>query len=192
MSVARFIADQRAFYRVPHAVCCTIVGVSVSWFYKWRHREPTDRECRRAELDTRVAELFVASNRTYGSPRIHADLRAEGWRVEVNTVADSMRRQGLQGRTPKRRRCLTRQDKSAPKFSDLLRRDFSAAAPNRKWCGDVTEIGTDEGKLYLATVLDMCGRRLLACPLSDHPDAALTSDAIKMLRYVGGAHQSMG
>ena len=71
-----------------------MLGVSVSWFYKWRHREPTDRECRRAELDTRVAELFVASNRTYGSPRIHAD-RAEGWRVGVNTVADSRRRPRL-------------------------------------------------------------------------------------------------
>ena len=97
-----------------------------------------------------------------------------------------MRRQGLQGRTPKRRRCLTKQDNSAPKFSDLLRRDFTAAAPNRKWCGDVTEIGTDEGKLCLATVLDMCGRRLLACSLSDHPDAALTSDAIKMAVAVRG------
>ena len=94
MSVARFIGDQRAFYRVPQAVRCAIVGVSVSWFDKWRHREPTDRECRRAELDTRVVELFVASNRTYGSPRIHADLLDEGWKISVNTVAEPTRRQG--------------------------------------------------------------------------------------------------
>jgi transposase InsO family protein len=186
MSVAGFIADQRANHRVPHTLTCALLGVSVSWFYKWLHRGPTPGQRRRAELDRRVREWFEASGGPYGAPRIHADLGAEGWRVGVNTVADSMRRQGLQGRTPKRRRCLTKQDKSAPKFSDLLRRDFTAAAPNRKWCGDVTEIGTDEGKLYLATVLDMCGRRLLACPLSDHPDAALTSDAIKMAVAVRG------
>ena len=97
-----------------------------------------------------------------------------------------MRRQGLQGRPPKRRRGLTKQDKSAPVFADLLRRDFTAAAPNQKWCGDITEIPTDEGKLYLASVLDLCGRRLLACPMSEHPDAELTSAAIKMAAAVRG------
>ncbi len=97
VSVARFIADQRTFYRVPHAVCCAILGVSISWFYKWVDREPTNRELRRAKLDTRVAKLFAACKCSYGSPRIHADLLDEGWKVGVNTVAESMRRQGLQG-----------------------------------------------------------------------------------------------
>ncbi|OBK34804.1 integrase [Mycobacterium sp. 1245111.1] len=192
MSVARFIADQRTFHRVPHAACCAILGVSVSWFYKWMHREPTDRERRRAGLDTRVRELFDHSKRTYGSPRIHADLLAEGWKVGVNTVAESMRRQGLQGRKPKRPNGLTRQDKKAPKFPDLLKRDFSAPAPNRKWCGDITEIPTDEGKLFLASVLDLCGRRLLACPMSEHPDAELASDAIKMAATVRGGKDAIG
>ena len=102
MSVARFIADQRTMHRVPHAVTCAILGVSVSWFYKWVHREPTPTEVRRSELDAAVKAAFEASKRTYGSPRIHADLVEAGWTVSVNTVADSMRRQGLQGRKPKR------------------------------------------------------------------------------------------
>ncbi|WP_424738305.1 IS3 family transposase [Mycobacterium sp.] len=191
MSVARFIADQRTFYRVPHAVTCAILGVSISWLYKWLHREPTARQGRRAALDKRVRELFERSKRTYGSPRAHADLLAEGWRVSVNTVADSMRRQGLQGRKPKRRNGLTKQDKKAPKFPDLLRRDFSASVPNRKWCGDITEIPTDEGKLYLASVLDLCGRRLLACPMSEHPDAELAGDAIKMATAVRGGKNTI-
>jgi transposase InsO family protein len=186
VSVARFIADQRAMHRVPHAVTCAILGVSISWFYKWLHRAPTGRERRRAELDKRVAELFVASQCTYGSPRIHADLLDEGWKVSVNTVAESMRRQGLQGRKPKRPKGLTRQDKKAAKFPDLVKRDFSAAAPNLKWCGDITEIPTDEGKLFLASVLDLCARRLLACPMSEHPDAELASDAMKMAAAVRG------
>ena len=171
---------------MPHTLSCAVLGVSVSWLHKWLDRPPTGRQRRRGELDNRVRERFEASGRTYGSPRVHADLIAEGWRVGVNTVADSMRRQGLQGRRPKRRRGLTKQDKSAPVFADLLRRDFTAAAPNQKWCGDITEIPTDEGKLYLASVLDLCGRRLLACPLSEHPDAELTSAAIKMAAAVRG------
>ena len=126
MSVARFIADQRTMHQVPHTFCCVILGVSVSWFYKWLGREPTARQLRRGELDAAVKTAFNASGGTYGSPRIHADLVEASWTVSVNTVADSMRRQGLQGRKPKRRRGLTKQDSNAAKFPDLLGRDFTA------------------------------------------------------------------
>ena len=186
MSVARFIANQRTAFRVPHAVCCRILGISISWFYKWINREPTGREQRRGELDTAVREMFGVSGGTYGSPRIHADLVEAGWSVSVNTVAESMRRQGLAGRKPRRRKGLTRQDRKAPKFADLLRRDFTARAPNTTWCGDMTEIPTEEGKLYLATVLDLFSRRLLACPTSEHPDAELACDAIKIAAAMRG------
>ena len=169
MSVARFIADQRTFYRVPVAVCCAILGLSVGWFYKWVKAPVTAQTRRRRELDAKVRALFSASERTYGSPRIHRDLLEAGWAVGVNTVADSMQRQGLFGRKPKRRKGLTKQDREAPKFPDLLKRDFTAPAPNVTWCGDITEIPTGEGKLYLATVLDLYSRRLLACPISEHP-----------------------
>jgi putative transposase len=170
VSVARIIADQRTNFLVPHTLSCAVLGVSVSGLHNWLDRPPTDRQRRRGELDNRVRERFEASGRTYGSPRVHADLIAEGRCVGVNTVADSMRRQGLQGRRPKRHRGLTKQDKSAPVFADLLRRDFTAAPPNQKWCGDITEIPTDEGKLYLASVLDLSERRLLPWPMSEHPD----------------------
>jgi putative transposase len=186
VSVARFIADQRTFYRVPIAVCCAMLGLSVGWFYKWIKAPVTGQLARRRDLDAAVAEMFTASDRTYGSPRIHRDLLEAGWRVGENTVADSMRRQGLFGRKPKRSRGLTRQDRAAPKFPDLLKRDFSAPAPNRKWCGDVTEIPTGEGKLYLATVIDLYSRRLLACPISEHPDRFLCMDAIKIAAAVRG------
>ena len=190
MSVAGFIADQRTSYRVPHAVCCAILGVSVSWFYKWLARvgnpAPTVRAQRRALLDAEVRRCFEASGGIYGSPRIHLDLVEAGWQVSVNTVADSMRRQHLFGRKPKHYKGLTRQDKAAPKFPDLLNRDFSAAAPNRKWCGDMTEIPTGEGKLYLATVIDLYSRRLLAAAMSEHPDAVLAADAIKIAAAVRG------
>ena len=186
MSVARFIADQRTFYRVPYAVCCVILGVSQSWFYKWLNRPATAGQRRRAELDAAVLKLFNVSKRSYGSPRVHADLLEAGWMLSVNTVADSMRRQGLQGRKPKHSQGLTRQDRKAPKFPDLLKRDFTAPAANVKWCGDITEIPTDEGKLYMATVLDLFSRRLLACPTSEHPDAQLVCDGIKIAAAARG------
>jgi transposase InsO family protein len=171
---------------VPHTVTCAILGISISWFYKWFGRGPTDGSRRRAALDAKVRTLFTASKGAYGSPRIHADLLEAGETVGVNTVAESMRRQGLAGRKPKRSRGLTRQDRTAPKFPDLVRRDFIAPAPNLKWCGDVTEIPTEEGKLYFASVLDLHSRRLLASATSDHPDADLACDAIKMAAAVCG------
>jgi transposase InsO family protein len=186
VSVARFVADQRTMHQVPHVFCCRILALSVSWFYKWLGREPTDRQVRRGELDAAVKTAFDASGGTYGSPRIRADLLEDGWAVSVNTVADSMRRQGLQGRKPKHRKGLTKQDATAAKFPDLLHRDFTAPAPNIKWCGDITEIPTDEGKLYLATVLDLFSRKLLACPTSTHPDAELACDAIKIATTIRG------
>ncbi|HET9564555.1 MAG TPA: IS3 family transposase, partial [Mycobacterium sp.] len=131
-------------------------------FYKWITRAEstdglyTDTDRRRAQLDTAVAAAFKAAKGLHGSPRLIADLRDLGWEVSEKTVADSMRRQGLVARRIKRRNGLTKQDKTAPKFPDLVKRDFTAAAPNRKWVGDMTEIPTESGqKLYLATVIDL-------------------------------------
>ena len=176
MSVARFIADQRTKYRVPHTITCVLLGVSVSWFYKWITRAEstdglhTDTDRRRARLDTAVAAAFTAAKGLHGSPRLIADLRDLGWEVSEKSVADSMRRQGLVARRIKRRNGLTKQDKTAPKFPDLVKRDFTAAAPNRKWVGDMTEIPTECGqKLYLATVLDLYSRRLLGAAMGLHP-----------------------
>jgi putative transposase len=189
VSVARFIADQRTFYRVPHTITCALLGVSLSWFYKWISRTPTPSQQRRAEVDAAVADAFTAARGLYGSPRLHADLREAGWAVSEKTVADSMRRQGLIARRIKRRNGLTRQDKTAPKFPDLLKRDFTAKEPNAKWVGDMTEIPTAAGKLYLATVIDLYSRRLLGAATGLHPDAQLACEAIKMAVAARGGQE---
>ena len=186
MSVARFVADQRTFYRVPVAVTCLLLGVSVSWFYKWTGREPTKTQRRRAKVDAAVAAEFTARRGRHGSPRLYCDLREKGWTVSVRTVADSMRRQGLVARKIKRRNQLTRQDKTKALFPDLLRRDFTADAVNLRWVGDITEIPTAAGKLYLATVIDLYSRRLLGAATSRHPDADLACAAIRMAVAVRG------
>jgi transposase InsO family protein len=186
VSVARFVADQRTLYRVPVAFTCGLLGVSVSWFYKWIGRKPTRTQRRRAKVDTAVAAEFAAQRGLHGSPRLHVDLRAKGWTVTEKTVADSMRRQGLVARIIRRRNGLTRQDKDAPKFPDLVRRDFTAERPNTRWVGDLTEIPTAAGKLYLATVIDLYSRRLLGAATSRHPDAPLACAAIEMAIAVRG------
>jgi len=192
MSVASFIASQRADHGVAHAQCCRWLGVSESWFYKWHDRTPTARQRRRAELDAAVRASFDDSGGTpgtCGSPRVWEDLVEAGWAVSKKTVAASMARQGLQGRSPKRkRRCLTRPDKAAAPLPDLVRRDFTAEAIDQRWCGDLTEIPTDEGKLYLATVEDLASRRLPGFAMSEHHDAPLAKAALCMAAAVRGGH----
>ncbi len=192
MSVVSFIASQRTDYRVPHAVCCRLLGVSESWFYKWQHRPPTARQQRRAELDAAVKAAFDDSGGTpgtYGSPRVWEDLIADGWQVSKKIVAKSMARQGLQGRSPKRkRRSLTRPDKAAEPIPDLVARNFTAEQIDQRWCGDLTEIPTEEGKLYLASVLDLASRRMAGFAMGEHHDARLARAALLTAAAVRGGH----
>lgn len=178
MSVARFIADQRTEHAVPHTIACRSLGVSPSWFYKWNGRAPTPRQLRRAELTERIHKSFTDSGGTYGSPRVVLDLREEGHQVSVNTVAKIMRRECLAGRAGKRPHSLTRQGKR-PAPTDKVHRQFNAVAPNVLWTGDLTEIVTGEGKLYLACVLDMFSRNALGHAFSSHHDADLAVAAIQ-------------
>jgi len=190
MIVASFIAAQRAKHRVPHTVACRALEVPESTFYKWRQRAPTAREERRRCLDQAVKKFFDVSGGvpgTYGSPRVHVDLIEDGWEVSVNTVAASMARQGIRGRSPKRkRRNLTRPDKAAAPIADLVKRDYSAETVDEKWCGDLTEIPTGEGKLYLAIVEDLASRRLPGFAIGEHHDAALAKAALCTATAVRG------
>jgi putative transposase len=179
VTVAAFISSCRADHGVPVTLACRALGVSQSWFYKWRGRPPTTRQDRHARLVDAVWESFRASGFVYGSPRVWLDLFEAGWRVSVNTVAAVMATHGWAGRKPPRRRSLTRQG-ARPAAPDLVGRRFWAARPDQLWCGDVTYVDTGEGWLYLATVLDLCSRRLLGYAMSDHHDAALTEAALAM------------
>jgi transposase InsO family protein len=195
MSVARFVADQRALYRVPIAFCCRVLGISVSWFYKWikrpAKRPVTGREQRRAELDEKVKDAFEVKGGTAGSPKLVEDLRDAGLGVSKNTVAESMARQGLVARNTRKKKGLTRQDRTKPKFPDLLKRDFTAGRINCKWVGDMTEIPTREGKLYLATVIDLYSRRLIGMATGRHPDAQLACDAINTAIACRGGREAI-
>jgi putative transposase len=184
--VAALIAAQRAEHRIPAAVACRALGVSRSWYYKWKGGIPGPRAARRERLKAGVSRLFTAHEGKYGSPRITADLREDGWRVSENTVAGLMRELGLAARRKKRRRSTTRPGKGRWRAPDLVKRDFPAAKINCKWYGDGTEIPTGEGKLYLASVLDMASRRVLGFALSGHHNAELAYGALAMAVAVRG------
>ncbi|MEU7998153.1 IS3 family transposase [Micromonospora sp. NPDC049060] len=158
--------------------------MSESWFYKWRDRRPTPRQDRRTRLTDAVRRVFDASGGTYGSPRVGDELREQGWRVSDNTIAALMAELGLVARA-KRRRGLTRQGKR-PAAEDLVKRQFTAPAPDVAWCGDMTEIVTQEGKLYLATVIDLYSRRILGYAMGDRHDAGLVVAALNMAAVTRG------
>ena len=184
--MAALIAAQRDQHVIPHAVSCRALGVSQAWFYKWAHGDVSPARARRAALAAEVARLFAAHRGTYGSPRITADLRAAGWKVSENTVAAIMRELGLAARRKKRRKATTRPGRGRWRAPDLVRRDFTAEAVNQKWFGDGTEITTGEGKLHLASVLDLGSRRILGFALSEHHDAELAYGALAMAAAVRG------
>jgi transposase InsO family protein len=184
--VAGLIAAQRDRYGVPHAVSCRALGVSRSWFYKHEEGVLPPRTRRREQLKAEVRRLFAAHGGKYGSPRITADLREEGWAVSKNTVAAVMREQGLAARRKKKRKATTRPGKGRWQAPDLVKRDFPATEINTKWYGDGTEIPTGEGKLYLASVLDVASRRVLGFALSEHHDAELAYGALAMAVAVRG------
>lgn len=184
--MAALIAAWRAEDGIPYAVSCRALGVSRSWLYKWKDGRLPPRAARRQRLKAEVARLFGLHAGTYGSPRVTADLRDAGWRVSENTVAALMREQHLVARGRKRRGGSTRPGKGRWRAPDLVRRDFPAGKINQKWYGDGTEIPTAEGKVYLASVLDMASRRVLGFALSQHHNAQLAYGALMMAVAVRG------
>jgi putative transposase len=188
--VAAFIAAQREQHRIPHAVSCRALGISQSWFYKWaahaRAGTLPPRAARRARLAAEVRRLFESYDGKRGSPMITADLQDAGWRVSKNTVAALMAEQNLAARPKRRRKSTTRPGRGRWRAPDQVKRDFHAGRINQRWFGDGTEIVTAEGKLYLASVLDIYSRRIIGFALSGHHDSALAYAALTMAVAVRG------
>ena len=151
-------------------------------YYTWKAAEP-GRAAKAAEdeaLTRQIREIHHNSRCTYGAKRVALDL-AETTAGPVNhkKVARLMRQAGIEGRHQRRRRALTKQDKTAAPAPDLLARDFTACAPNVKWCGDITYIPTGEsGFMYLATVIDLFSGRLVGWSIAEHHRAELVRDAL--------------
>ncbi len=160
---------------------CSLLGISRSSFYYWRRTAAarTARQAVEAELAARIRKVHQDSDGTYGAPRITAELRDEGERINHKRVARIMRTIGLEGVRLRRRHRTTVADQSAAKAPDLIGRDFTAAAVNTKYVGDITYLPVNGAKpLYLATVIDLCSRRLAGWALADHMRTELVIDAL--------------
>ena len=180
-----FIHQQRASgidNAYPVRALCAALQVSRNGFYDYVRRldKPGPRAERRAELATKIAQVHTDSRTTYGSPRIHRQLREEGEVVSEKTVASVMKTVGIQGKSPRPRKPRTTDsDHTRPVAENVLERDFTATGPNQKWVSDITYIDTDEGWLYLAVVIDLFSRKVVGWSTADHMKADLVCEATR-------------
>jgi len=152
--------------------------VARSRYYAWAGGVPHANHDKQACLVAEIRAIHTDSGGTYGSPRVHAELRRRGWHVNRKRVERLLRVHGIVGHRPHRRRLLTKPDGAAVPAADLLGRLLDPDRPDVAWCGDVTWIPTDEGWLYLAGVLELASRRLLGDSMGVHHHARLVCDAL--------------
>lgn len=190
----RFIEREKAV--LPVATMCRLLGVSPSGFWAWRARSASRRIEADAGLLLRIVAAHARSRGTYGTPRIRAALRAEGTAVGRRRVARLMRLVGLRGVARRRWRSGARRDPAAAAAPDLVRRRFAALAtrPDRLWVADITELPNDEGRLYLAAIIDACSRRAVGWSIAELQRTALVLDAleaaVRARHPVGTIHHS--
>lgn len=166
--------------RFPVQFMCRMLEVSRSGYYGWRDRPPSKRSRENAALTEKVREIHQRSRETYGSPRVHAELRALGTRCGRKRVARLMRKAGLRGCARGRGKRTTLRSGRAVPAKDLLRRSFVATQMDKVWVADITYVATDEGFLYLAFILDVYSRRIVGWAMENHLRTELVVDTLRM------------
>ena len=175
----RFIEDRRADY--PVTILCGVLEVSPAGYYAWRSRPESERSAANRDLVEDIRRVHRDTRGRYGSPRIHAELKAQGRGASRGRIERLMHRHGIRAIMACRRRARTTDSRhDLPIAPNLLDRNFTAAAPNRIWLADITYIETDQGWLYLATVMDLYSRRIVGWAMADHLRTSLPLAALKM------------
>ncbi len=164
----------------PVATMCRLLGVSTSGYYAWQGRAPSAHADSDTALLERIREIHRTSRETYGAPRIHAELIAEGRAVSRKRIARLMRGAGLAGISRRKGMRTTVRDARARAAADLVERNFTAEAPDQLWVADITYIPTWAGFLYLAVVLDVFSRRVIGWSMANHLRTRLVLDALDM------------
>jgi putative transposase len=175
--VHQLAADQQ----IPVAVACRVLKVSTSGYYGWRDRPVSPRERSNLELVEIIRDIHRDSRHTYGSPRVHAELRlGQGIRVGRARVERLMRTHRIVGVHRRRRRGCTVRDPHTEPSTDLVQRQFWAERPDALWVSDITQHRTGEGWVYCAVVLDAYSRRIVGWSIADHLRTELIVDALEM------------
>ena len=161
------------------AMLCRVLGVSRSGFYDWRGRQRSPRAREDNRLKVTIRAIHQRSRATYGAPRIHAELLAQGERISHKRVARLMREEALEGKLPRRRGTRTTRAVPGTVGQNLLNRDFVAPAPNRVWVADTTYLHTAVGWAFLVVVLDLFSRRVVGFAVGDQLNTELAQTALK-------------
>jgi putative transposase len=169
-------------HQAEHAIVtmCRVLEVSTSGYYAWLVRPESARMRRDAELRKQIEASHDASDQTYGSPRVHAELQEQGERVSGKRVARLMREAGRAGVSRRRKAVTTRREAGARPAPDLVNRAFEATGPDQIWVADITYVPVRGGFLYLAVVLDVWSRRVVGWAMADHLRTSLVLDAFDM------------
>jgi putative transposase len=172
------MSEHRAAHRI--ATMCRVLEVSASGYYAWLEREPSVRATSDAALLERIRAIHTKSRGTYGMPRVHAELKAEGTHVSRKRVTRLMRAAGLAGASRRKGCWTTRRDRDARPAPDLVERKFVADGPDRLWVADITYVPTWAGFLFLAVVLDAFSRRIVGWAMANHLRTELVLEALNM------------
>jgi transposase InsO family protein len=156
---------------------CAVMGVSRSGYYKWLKIKPSEQEKRRKKRMKRIQHHFYAYKRRYGSDKIAAKLRAEGDNVSTKTVAGLMKELGLRSCTVKKYKATTNSKHNQPVYDNVLNRGFNVLAPNKVWVTDFTYIGTAQGWVYLASVMDLYSRKIVGWSMGERMTKELVLEA---------------
>ena len=174
----RFIKEHRGRWAVK--LIAETLAVSVSGFYDWLKRPKSKRVKEDKVLTEQIIMFHCGSRCTYGSPRIHRDLKAAGYKVGQKRVARLMRSAGIRGKSKRKFKCTTNSEHARPKAENLIEQNFSVAAANKLWASDISYIATAEGWLYLAVTLDLFSRKVVGWAFSNRLTDDLTLSALNM------------
>ncbi|MGY3530930.1 putative transposase [Bradyrhizobium embrapense] len=175
----RFIEDRRADY--PVALLCDLLGVSPAGYYARRSRPESRRSAANRDLVDDIRRVHRDTRGHYGSPRIHVELKAQGRGASRGRIERLMRRHGIRAIMARPRRVRTTDSfHDFPIVPNLLKRNFIATASNQIWLADITHVETDQGWLYLATVIDLYSRKIVGWAMADHLRADLPLAALRM------------
>ena len=187
MRVYRFIDCQKAEFAIK--TLCRVCEVSRAAYYAWASAEEAGADeatWDEAILANRIHDIWARSRGRYGVPRVTAQLWRQGSEMNHKRVERIMAELGLHGACGRRKLRTTVRDPDAAPAPDLVQRHFAAPEPDTLWIGDLTYIPTDEGWLYLATVIDTCSRRLLGWSMADHMRTELCTDALNAAGVMRG------
>lgn len=163
----------------------------MSGYYDWLKRPASERAKEDEKLTEQILMFHWGSRCTYGSVRIHRDMKAAGYRLGCKRVARLMKAKGLRGKAKRKFKTTTTSKHPRPRTENLVKQNFQSTQPNKLWASDITYIATQEGWLYLAIVLDLFSRKVIAWTFSDRLTDNLTLAALRMAKQQRSTRQGL-